>query len=74
MYTHLRQTVHPLAVALETAPAAPPGLAWVPAPDLAGLPLGKRDQRLRDLLGRPAGFLPLTPEEWDAVRAMLDRE
>lgn len=73
VYTHLRQTVHPLAVALETAPAAPPGLAWVPASDLAGPPMGKRDQRLRDLLGRPAGFLPLTAEEWDAVRAVLDR-
>jgi len=71
LYTHLRQTVHPLAVALETAPAAPPGLAWVPAPDLAGLPMGKRDQRLRDLLGRPAGFLPLTGAEWNAAGAVL---
>ena len=60
VYTHLRQTVHPLALRLEAAPPAPEGLAWVAAGDLAGLPMGKRDQRLRERLDQPAGFLP-----WD---------
>jgi A/G-specific adenine glycosylase len=70
VYSHLRQAVHPLALRLETAPAAPPGLAWVPDRDLAGLPMGRRDQRLRDLLGQPS-LLPLDAAGLAAARAVL---
>jgi A/G-specific adenine glycosylase len=70
-YSHLRQSVHPLGVRLDTVPAAPEGLAWVPDRDLAGLPMGRRDQRLRELLARPAAMLPLDEEAWRAVQAVL---
>lgn len=50
VYTHRRETIRPLALHLEAAPAAPAGLAWVPAADLAALAMGARDQRLRRLL------------------------
>jgi len=71
VYSHLRETVHPLALQLPATPALPPGLAWVAPRDLAGLPLGRRDQRLRDSLGEPASMLPWGAEEWEAVRAVL---
>ncbi len=73
-YSHLRQTVHPLCARLEAAPEAPRGLAWVPVRDLGGLPMGRRDQRLRALLDQPAGFLPLTGEDWAAIDAVLGPE
>jgi A/G-specific adenine glycosylase len=71
VYTHLRQTIHPLALRLEAAPPAPEGLVWVPAGDLAALPMGRRDQRLREHLGQPGSFLPWTAEDWRAALAVL---
>jgi A/G-specific adenine glycosylase len=71
VYTHLRQTVHPLALHLEAPRGAPEGLVWVGAGDLATLPMGKRDQRLREHLGQPAGMLPWTGEDWGAALAVL---
>jgi A/G-specific adenine glycosylase len=71
VYTHLRQTIHPLALRLEAAPPAPEGLVWVAAGDLAALPMGKRDQRLREHLGQPGSFLPWTAEDWGAALAVL---
>jgi len=71
VYTHLRQTVHPLALRLEAAPAAPGGLAWVGAAELAALPMGRRDQRLREHLDQPATLFPLGAEEWGAALAVL---
>jgi len=71
VYTHLRQTVHPLALHLEAAPAAPPGLAWVSAAVLATLPMGRRDQRLRTQLDQPALLFPWSGEAWAAARAVL---
>jgi A/G-specific adenine glycosylase len=70
VYTHRRETVHPLALRLEAAPAAPRGLAWVPADALAALPMGNRDQRLRGLLGQPS-LLPLGEPELAAARLVL---
>jgi A/G-specific adenine glycosylase len=72
VYTHLRETVHPLALRLETRPAAPEGLAWVPAGDLIGLPMGRRDQRLRDNLSQPSSMLPISAEDWGAALAVLE--
>ncbi|WLT30273.1 A/G-specific adenine glycosylase [Geothrix sp. PMB-07] len=58
VYTHRREAVSPLHLRLgERFPAAE-GLQWVTGPDLPALPLGKRDQRLRDLLETP-GQVPL---------------
>jgi A/G-specific adenine glycosylase len=71
VYTHLRQTVHPLALHLEAPAGAPEGLAWVGAADLAALPMGKRDQRLREHLGQPASMLPWTAGDWGAALAVL---
>ena len=74
VYSHLREAVRPLCARLDTARPAPPGLAWVPARDLGSLALGRRDQRLRELLDQPAGFLPLTEQDWAAVGAVLGPE
>jgi A/G-specific adenine glycosylase len=71
VYTHLRQTIHPLALRLEAARPAPEGLVWVAAADLAGLPMGKRDQRLRGQLAQPGSFLPWTEADWGAALALL---
>ena len=71
VYTHLRQTIHPLALRLETARAAPEGLCWVEADKLAALAMGRRDQRLRGHLAQPASFLPLGAEGWNAALAVL---
>jgi A/G-specific adenine glycosylase len=73
VYTHLRQTVHPLALRLEAPRRAPEGLAWVGADALAALPMGRRDQRLREHLAQPSSFLPLSAEDWGAALAILGR-
>jgi A/G-specific adenine glycosylase len=70
VYTHLRQTIHPLALRLGDPRSAPEGLVWVAAGELAKLPMGKRDQRLREHLAQPT-FLPWTAEDWDAALAVL---
>jgi hypothetical protein len=71
VYTHLRQTVHPLALHLEAAPAAPAGLTWISPAELATLAMGRRDQRMRTLLDQPAMLLPWSAEAWAAARAVL---
>ncbi len=58
VYTHRREAVSPLHIQLKGRFASAEGLAWISRKDLAGLPLGKRDQRLRDLLDQP-GMVPL---------------
>ncbi|WP_243287859.1 A/G-specific adenine glycosylase [Geothrix terrae] len=58
VYTHRREAVSPLYLRLEARFEAAEGLRWVPVGDLSRLPLGKRDQRLRDLLAIP-GQAPL---------------
>ncbi len=58
VYSHRREHVEPLRLRLP-APFPPRGdLAWVPAERLAALPMGRRDGRLRELLGQP-GQAPL---------------
>jgi len=71
VYSHLRETVHPLALHLATTPATPAGLAWVAPGDLAGLPLGRRDQRLRENLAEPSSMLPWSAEDWAAAGRIL---
>ena len=74
VYTHRREAVSPLHLQRERAFPAPEGLLWVPQVELGALPLGKRDQRLRDLLATP-GERPLTaPEPADLIRALGHRE
>lgn len=72
VYSHLRQTVHPAMVRLGHVPAAPAGLAWVPEADLPGLPMGRRDQRLRELAAGSQGLPDLHGEALAALRALLD--
>ncbi len=69
VYTHRREAVTPLHIGL-AAPFTPAeGLRWVPRSKLQGLPLGRRDQRLRDLLDTP-GQPPLeAPDPAGLVRA-----
>ncbi|GLH66364.1 A/G-specific adenine glycosylase [Geothrix edaphica] len=58
VYTHRRESVSPLHLRLDRRFQAAEGLRWIPIGDLPALPLGKRDQRLRDLLATP-GQRPL---------------
>lgn len=58
VYTHRRESVNPLHLRLYLGFEAAEGLCWVPMSELHALPLGKRDQRLRDLLATP-GQAPL---------------
>jgi A/G-specific adenine glycosylase len=66
VYTHRRETVSPLHLTLKERFTPAEGLRWVPSAELQGLPLGKRDQRLRDLLATP-GQVPLEVPEADAL-------
>lgn len=69
VYTHRREAVSPLAVRLPLRFEAAEGLCWVPRSELHALPLGKRDQRLRDLLAAP-GQPPLeVPDLAALIRA-----
>jgi len=40
---------------------------------LAALPMGRRDQRLREHLAQPSSFLPLSAEDLGAALAILGR-
>jgi A/G-specific adenine glycosylase len=70
VYSHRRETVRPIVARVESL-TAPEGLAWVPAERLAGLPMGRRDQRLREALD--AGGCPLSAAGMDALGAILSR-
>jgi len=70
VYTHRREAVSPLHLQLEQRFKPAVGLCWVPRTGLAALPLGKRDQRLRDLLPT-AGQSPLeAPEPGDLIKLL----
>lgn len=62
VYTHRKEVVLPCALRLKTPPACPPGLVWVSGAQLATLPMGKRDQRMRELLLKEAS--PIAVETW----------
>jgi adenine-specific DNA glycosylase len=66
VYTHRRETIHPVAYRLEASRQAPDGLVWISSATLPTLPMGNRDQRLRSYVLAPAGT-------WEdpAVRAPL---
>ena len=70
VYTHRREAVNPLHIGLATRFPPAEGLHWVSRVELQGLPLGKRDQRLRDLLDGP-GQTPLeTPDLAGLIRGV----
>lgn len=58
IYTHRRESVSPAHVRLEQRFEAPGGCRWIPSMELEHLALGKRDQRLRELI-KGAGNRPL---------------
>lgn len=66
VYTHRRETVSPVHLLLTTRFVPGEGLMWMPRGELGGLPLGKRDQRLRDLLETP-GQTPLVVPDPEAL-------
>ncbi|WP_306591754.1 A/G-specific adenine glycosylase [Geothrix sp. 21YS21S-4] len=69
VYTHRREAVSPLHLRAKNCFAPGPGLRWIAAADLSALALGKRDQRLRDLL-TASGQTPLeAPEVAALIRA-----
>lgn len=69
VYSHRRETVRPIVARVATE-AAPPGLEWVAADRLSDLPMGRRDQRLRDAVDAPG--TPLTGAGLNALRAILE--
>ena len=69
VYTHRRETVRPLVAHIE-ARTAPAGMAWIEAARLEGLPMGRRDQRLREALASESGT-PLEPEDREAIMNLL---
>jgi len=75
VYTHRRETIHPAGFRLKAPRPAPAGLVWVPAATLRGLPMGKRDQRLREhalaadaFAGGPGSGAPVP---WQALAEAL---
>ncbi len=50
VYSHRREQVTPVRLALEAPFSAPDGMAWVSRAELDALPLGRRDGKLRELL------------------------
>ncbi len=58
IYTHRRERVSPLHLHALNRPTSEPDQVWVTHQRLQELPMGKRDARLRDLLGGP-GKAPL---------------
>ena len=67
VYSHRRERVRPLALTLETPFPAPLAMAWIDSIQLAHIPMGRRDQRLRELLSAP----PLLIEEAPPVAGLL---
>ncbi len=61
VYSHRREHVHPLALELEAPFPAPKGLLWVEASVLPTLPMGRRDQRLQELLRTPPALYDEAP-------------
>lgn len=58
VYTHRREVVNPLWLRLANRFATPKECLWVPTDEVEGLALGKRDQRLRELIKEP-GTVPV---------------
>jgi len=70
VYTHRREGVNPLHLTLPKRFAENGGLRWISREDLAALPMGKRDQRLRNLLETP-GAVPLDAPDPACLLAAL---
>ncbi|MFN7959266.1 MAG: NUDIX domain-containing protein [Holophagaceae bacterium] len=69
VYTHRREAVSPLHIGVAEPFAPAEGLRWVSRTELQEVPMGRRDQRLRDLLDTP-GQSPLeAPNPARLVRA-----
>ncbi len=73
VYTHRREAVSPLHLRLEARFPLSAGLRWVPRGHLSDLPLGRRDQRLRDLLDTP-GQVPLEAPDPAALIQILSEK
>ncbi|MBL0313205.1 MAG: NUDIX domain-containing protein [Holophagaceae bacterium] len=58
IYTHRRELVNPFHLRLEQRFESPGGCHWIPGNELNQLALGKRDQRLRELI-TTTGTTPL---------------
>ena len=74
VYTHRREAVSPLHLALPFRFHAQDGLHWVPRGELAALPMGRRDQRLRSLLGLPGGTALMKGPDPEGLAAAFRRD
>jgi A/G-specific adenine glycosylase len=69
VYTHRRETIRPLVAQVQASPA-PAGTVWVEAEKVAGLPMGRRDQRLREARACGKGT-PLEAEDLACLMNLL---
>ena len=70
VYTHRREFVKPLHLRLEKRFEAPQGCRWIAGKELHQLGLGKRDQRLRELI-KGAGMVPLHGPKTSSLLALI---
>ena len=70
VYTHRREIVSPLHLRLEQRFEGPQGCRWIAENELDRLALGKRDQRLRELI-KGAGSLPLQSPAASSLLALI---
>ncbi len=70
VYTHRREQVTPVRLQFLTPFKPPEGMRWIETDDLDSLALGKRDQRLRELL-KTAGLTPLEYFEPEKLLARI---
>jgi A/G-specific adenine glycosylase len=68
VYSHRRERVSPIALEIEVPFPAPQGMTWVETGTIGSLPMGRRDQRLRDLLQTPS----IRSEEAPPTAGLLD--
>lgn len=69
VYTHRRERVNPLHITVDGHFEPLAGLRWVPLPECPNLPMGKRDQCLRSLLGSPGLVAGAAPDPEALLKA-----
>lgn len=74
VYTHRREAICPLHLALPSRFHIQEGLRWVPREELTALPMGRRDQRLRSLLGHPGRTTLMEGPDPEGLAAAFRRD
>jgi A/G-specific adenine glycosylase len=72
-YSHRREHIHPLALQFEAPFPAPKDLIWLDASELEAIPMGRRDQRLQELLRTPPAVCDEAPPLAGLLRLLQSR-